>query len=150
MMGEKYRKLLHVLRDTGMSLQERLFRLLMTIGLIGISVGTMIGIALGESIYSTLMLLAAIVVFAVITALSIHFRKIQAGAVITSLLVLLFVLPYNFLRPVVSMEAHRSGFCLVWYMCVWSWRTGSNMFCWQSRFWSMRHAFTLRFTIHSM
>lgn len=134
MMGEKYRKLLHVLRDTGMSLQERLFRLLMTIGLIGISVGTMIGIALGESIYSTLMLLAAIVVF----------------AVITSLLVLLFVLPYNFLRPVVSMEAHRSGFCLVWYMCVWSWRTGSNMFCWRSRFWSMRHAFTLRFTIHSM
>lgn len=95
-MREKYRNLLHALSDTGMSLQERLFRLIMTIGLIGIFVGTLIGLALGESIYSTLMLLGAIAVFAVITALSIHFRKIQAGAVITSLLVLLFVLPYNF------------------------------------------------------
>ena len=56
-MREKYRNLLHALSDTGMSLQERLFRLIMTIGLIGIFVGTLIGLALGESIYSTLMLL---------------------------------------------------------------------------------------------
>ena len=95
-MREKCRKLLRMFNDPGLSLQERLFRLLMTIGLIGVFFGMISGILLGESLYSTLMLLISMGVFGVITIWSIHFRKIQAGAVITALLVLFVVLPYNF------------------------------------------------------
>lgn len=87
---------MRIFGDSAMSLQERLFRLLMTIGLIGVFCGMITGISLGESIYSTLMLLAAMIVFGAITVLSVHFHKIQAGAVVTALLVLFAVLPYNF------------------------------------------------------
>ena len=55
------KRLIQVFNNHELGLQERLFRLLVTIGLMGLAMGILVGLVLGESMANTLSLL---VVFA--------------------------------------------------------------------------------------
>ena len=89
-----------MVRDIGnpnLKLQERLFRLIMLIGLIGLAIGIIVGLISGEGIENTAALTIALVVFAGITYFSIRYRRTQWGAVITAVALIYLVLPFNFL-----------------------------------------------------
>lgn len=95
MMGLK--KLIQKIRNPNLNLQERLFRLIMMIGLIGLAVGIIVGIIAGEALINTFILLIAFVGFAGVTYFSIHYHRTQVGAVITAAVLVYLVLPFNFL-----------------------------------------------------
>ncbi|MGN1146977.1 MAG: DegV family protein [Lachnospiraceae bacterium] len=95
MMNPK--KLLQSIKNHNLSLQERLFRLLVLIGLCGLAIGIIVGFAAGENRANSLPLIVAFLVFLCITYFSIHYHKIQLGAVIISSLIIYLVLPFNFL-----------------------------------------------------
>ncbi len=89
-----------MIRDIGnpnLNLQERLFRLIMLIGMIGLAIGIIVGIASGEGIGNTIALVIALAVFAAITYLSVCYNRTQVGAVVTAVLLICVVLPFNFL-----------------------------------------------------
>ncbi|MGN0166816.1 MAG: DegV family protein [Acetatifactor sp.] len=89
-----------MIRDIGnpnLKLQERLFRLIMLIGLIGLAIGIIVGIISGEGIENTVALTIAFLAFVGITYFSIRYKRTQWGAVITAVALIYLVLPYNFL-----------------------------------------------------
>ena len=51
------KRLIQVFKNHELGLQERLFRLLVTIGLMGLAMGILVGLVLGESMANTLSLL---------------------------------------------------------------------------------------------
>ena len=85
------------IRNRSMNLQESLFRLLVMIGLCGLAVAIIVGIIVGEDKINIIPLTAAFFVFAGIAYFSLHFNKIQLGAVIIGVILIYLVLPYNFL-----------------------------------------------------
>ena len=91
------KQLIQVFNNHELGLQERLFRLLVTIGLMGLAMGILVGLVLGESMANTLSLLVVFALAVAITYFSIHFHKIQIGAVLISVLLIYFALPFNFL-----------------------------------------------------
>ena len=91
------KRLIQVFNNHELGLQERLFRLLVTIGLMGLAMGILVGLVLGESMANTLSLLVVFALAVAITYFSIHFHKIQIGAVLISVLLIYFALPFNFL-----------------------------------------------------
>lgn len=95
MMGLK--KWFKVVRNRSLDLQERLFRLLVMVGLCGLAVAVIVGIVLGEDKRNTIPLIIGFFVFAGITFFSLHFGKTQLGAVIIGAILIYLVLPYNFL-----------------------------------------------------
>ena len=66
------KRLIQVFNNHELGLQERLFRLLVTIGLMGLAMGILVGLVLGESMANTLSLL---VVFALAVAITYFSRK---------------------------------------------------------------------------
>lgn len=95
-MHEKWEKLFHKLNAPSLSLQERLFRLIMTIGLAALAIGIVSGLVFGEDWLSTLALCGAFLLFGGITVVSIRMHKIQPGAMLTGILILFVVMPFNF------------------------------------------------------
>lgn len=95
-MHEKWEKLFHKLNAPSLSLQERLFRLIMTIGLAALAIGIVSGLVFGEDWLSTLALCGAFLLFGGITVVSIRMHKIQLGAMLTGILILFVVMPFNF------------------------------------------------------
>lgn len=93
----RIRNMIKEICNPNFSLTERLFRLIMLIGLAALLIGIIVGILAGEKIENTGALLVAFLVFYLITLLSIRFHKTQIGAVITAVLMIYVVLPYNFL-----------------------------------------------------
>lgn len=91
------KKMIQDIGNPNLNLQERLFRLIMLIGLIALAIGIIVGIASGEGIGNTVALLIAFVGFACITYFSIRYEKTQWGAVITAVVLIYLVLPFNFL-----------------------------------------------------
>ena len=91
------KKLIQAIWDHNLSLQERMFRLLVMIGLAGLAIGIIVGILAGENVMNVIPMMIAFFIFFGITCFSIHFRKIQLGAVIISIIIIFFVLPFNFL-----------------------------------------------------
>lgn len=83
--------------DRKLDLQERLFRLLITIGLGGFAVAIINGILIGEDKTNIIPLAVAFVVFFAIAGVSIYFHKIQLGAIIIGAIIIYLVLPFNFL-----------------------------------------------------
>lgn len=93
-------KLKKMIRDIGnpnLNLQERLFRLIMLIGLAGLLVGFAAGLLLGESMGNGIAISVAFVALAAITYFSVRYNRTQWGAVITAALLIYLILPYNFL-----------------------------------------------------
>ncbi|MCI5730288.1 MAG: DegV family EDD domain-containing protein [Eubacterium sp.] len=91
------KKLIQAIRDHNRGLQERMFRLLVMIGLVGLAIGIIVGMIAGENEANTIPILLAFILFLFITCISIHFRKIQLGAVLIACIIIYFVMPVNFL-----------------------------------------------------
>ena len=85
------------IRDQNMDRQERLFRLLATIGLCGLVAAIVNGIVIGENKTNIISLVIAFFVFVTIIYCSIIYHKVQLGAVITGAVIIYLVLPFNFL-----------------------------------------------------
>ena len=83
--------------DRKLDLQERLYRLLVTIGLCGLGAAIINEIVIGEDTINIISLVAAFFVFTAIVFFSIVFHRIQMGAVITGAVIIYLVLPFNFL-----------------------------------------------------
>ena len=91
------KKILEPIGDSNVSLQERLFRLLTLIGLIGMGIAVLMGIAVGESTLNNIGMVLGFILFFGIIYYSIHFHKIQTGAVVIGGLLVYLVMPFNFL-----------------------------------------------------
>ena len=91
------KKLLRSFTDQTLNLQERLFRLIMTIGLVGLAVAVIVGMLSGEDFVNTAVLIVAFAIFAGITYFTIRYHRTQLGAGITAGILIYIVLPFNFL-----------------------------------------------------
>lgn len=91
------RKIIHEISDPGIDLTGRMFRLIMLVGLLALMLGTVVGILCGEGYQNTLALVIAFIIFYAITYFSLRYNKVQAGAVLTSAVMIYIVLPFNFL-----------------------------------------------------
>ncbi len=91
------KKYIQAIMDCDRDFQERMFRLLVMLGLIGLLAGiiskTLTG---GGSIRTFLLLMIIFAVFFCIAYCSIHFKRIQLGAVVIACLIIFFLLPFNF------------------------------------------------------
>ena len=95
-MREKIIQFVYRVNPKELPVQERLFRMIMSVGLAGLALGIVNGIISGEDIANTMTLVAAFLFLAAITFLSIYFKKIQFGAILTGVLILFIVMPFNF------------------------------------------------------
>lgn len=91
------KKIIEPVGDSNVTLQERLFRLLTLIGLIGMGITIILTIALGEGAVNYIGMILGFILLFGITYFSIHFRKIQMGAVVIGGLLVYLVMPYNYL-----------------------------------------------------
>lgn len=91
------KKLIQAISDCNRSRQERMFRLLVMLGLIGLAAGIISGVVAGENPYNLLAMVVAFVLILGIVYFTIRYHKIQLGAVIVAFLIIYFVLPFNFL-----------------------------------------------------
>ena len=71
------KKIIDPIRDSGVSLQERLFRLLTLVGLIGMGITVVLTVALGEGAVNYIGMILGFIILFGITYFSIHYRKIQ-------------------------------------------------------------------------
>lgn len=117
-MNKTLKKLFETFNEPSLSLQERMFRLLMSMGLLALAIGIITGILNGEDALSTLSLCAAFVLFGSITFVSIRYHKIQFGAVVTGVLILFIVMPFNFFTTGGIYGGASSWFLLgIVYVC---------------------------------
>lgn len=91
------KKLIQEIRDCNLSRQERMFRILVLIGLVGLAISFLVGIIVGENVINSIVILALLLLLWMITYLAIHYHKIQLGAVLIAFIIIFFVLPFNFL-----------------------------------------------------
>ena len=91
------KKLIRSFTDQTLNLQERLFRLIMTIGLVGLAVAVIVGMISGEDFVNTAVLIVAFAIFAGITYFTTRYHRTQLGAGITAGILIYIVLPFNFL-----------------------------------------------------
>ena len=92
----RVKEMLSSIKDRNLSLQERLFRLLVLLGLCGLAAGIIGDIAVGADMKNNLVLAALGVFVSVVFYLSLRFHKIQAGAVIIAVAIIFFALPFAF------------------------------------------------------
>ncbi len=93
----KLKRIIDPIRDANVTLQERLFRLLTLVGLIGMGITIILTVALGEGAANYIGMILGFLILFGITYFSIHYRKIQAGAIIIGGLLVYLVMPYNYL-----------------------------------------------------
>ncbi|MCH5268845.1 MAG: DegV family EDD domain-containing protein [Lachnospiraceae bacterium] len=86
------------IEDRNLSLQERLFRLVVLLGIGGLLAGVITGLVTGGNMGSILLLVAVVVFFCIVYFCSIHFQKIQQGAVVIAIVLIFLVMPTIFLN----------------------------------------------------
>ena len=91
------KKMIQAIGDCSRSRQDRMFRLLVMLGLLGLAAGIVSGVIAGENINNLVAMTLAFMVIFCITAFTIRYHKIQLGAVLIAVLIICFVLPFNFL-----------------------------------------------------
>ncbi len=84
------KKFIGVIFDPKFDRQERLFRLMISIGLLGLLIAAVSGILLGESLTSTVVIFSSFFVLWLISWISIHFHHIQGGAVLIGFIIVFF------------------------------------------------------------
>ena len=90
------KKMIQAIMDHNLDMQERLFRLLLSIGLSGLAVGIVGGMIAGESVANIVSMMIAFLIILLITVFSIKTHRIQIGAVLIGAIIIYIVLPYNF------------------------------------------------------
>lgn len=93
----RIKKLIQSIGDRNLDMRERLFRLLALIGLCGLAAGMLNLIIIKNDIRGIPVLAVSFVFFCAVFYYSIHFQKIQAGAVIIAVTVIFVVMPFHFL-----------------------------------------------------
>ena len=91
------KKLIQAIKDDNRSRQERMFILLVLLGLFGLAIGNISGLILGESFLNILMMSIAFLILLAIVLFTIGTNRIQLGTIIISFLVIYLLLPYTFL-----------------------------------------------------
>ncbi len=91
------KKMLQSIGNYDLDLQERLFRLIVLIGLCGLIIKIIAGIILGEDSTNIVPLVISLIIFACITWFTLRFRRIQLGAIVISSILIYMVLPFNYL-----------------------------------------------------
>lgn len=90
------KKMMQAVMDHNLDIQERLFRLILMIGLTGMAIATIAGIIAGESLVNVLMITGAFFLILIITVFTVKTHRIQIGAVLIGAIVIYIVIPYNF------------------------------------------------------
>lgn len=91
------KKLIQEINNPNRNLQDRLYELLISIGLIGLLISDIIGIFIGENIINIVIVSIIFLVLFGIAFLSIRFQKQQIGAVLIAFILVFLVLPVNFI-----------------------------------------------------
>ena len=118
-MSRTPKKLFDLFNAPSLSLQERLFRLMMSTGLMALGTGIISGLISGEDASSTLTLTVAFLIFGLITYIAIRFHRIQFGAIVTGVLILFVVMPFNFFTTGGIYGGASSWFLLgIVYVCL--------------------------------
>ncbi|MCH5349335.1 MAG: DegV family EDD domain-containing protein [Oscillospiraceae bacterium] len=91
------KKFIQSIRDRSLDMQERLFRLLVMVGLCGLAAGILDSIIIGEDLLNIVLMVAAFIVFLGIFYFSIHSHKIQLGAVIIAIIIMCGLLPFVYI-----------------------------------------------------
>ena len=118
-MSKIFKKVFDRMNAPSLSLQERLFRMIMSIGLLALGIGILTGIFTGEDKRNMLMLCIAFLLFAVIACISIHYHHIQFGAIVTGSVILFVVMPFNFFSTGGIYGGASSWFLLgIVYVCL--------------------------------
>lgn len=91
------KKLIQDIRNVELGHQERVFRLLAGMGLLGLLAGALAAVLAGESIENVIASILAFAFFWGIVHLTIRYKKIQAGANIIGFLIIFLLLPLLFL-----------------------------------------------------
>lgn len=90
------RKMFRVVWDQTLELQERRFRLFVSIGLAGLAAGIAVSAISEKSRINVITLCIAFLIFAGIAWYAIHYHKIHTGAVIIAAIIIYFLAPFNF------------------------------------------------------
>ena len=90
------RKMFRVVWDQTLELQERRFRLFVSIGLAGLAAGIAVSAISEKSRINVITLCIAFMIFAGIAWYAIHYHKIHTGAVIIAAIIIYFLAPFNF------------------------------------------------------
>ena len=94
---KRIKELLRSISDRDLDLQERLFRLIVLIGLIGLTIGILNSIVIGEAFSSIAVLTVALLFFLGLFFYALRFHKIQLSAIIMSVVMIFLMLPFTFL-----------------------------------------------------
>lgn len=89
--------LIRSVNDRNLDMQERLFRLLISIGLCGLAAGILSSIFIGEDLAGIIILSVAFLFFSVMFWLSLRFHKTQLCATIVAFVIIFIMLPITFL-----------------------------------------------------
>lgn len=90
-------KIFNTIHDDKLNHQERLFRPLINIGVLGISIAIIAGIISGENIENILVMFAVLSLISIIAFISIRYNKIQFGASAVAAVIIYLILPLNFM-----------------------------------------------------
>lgn len=93
----RIKQMVQSIGDSGLGRQERLFRLLVMIGISGLAIASILGFLIGEDIGNVIVMLVALAIFSGVSYCTIHYHKIQIGAVIVAIVIVYFLMPFNFL-----------------------------------------------------
>jgi len=90
------KKYIQAIFDCDRGRQERMFRLLVMLGLIGLLAGIVSRVLTGGDIRKFAIMMGLFVSFFCIAYFTIRFKRIQLGAVLIATLIIFFALPYSF------------------------------------------------------
>lgn len=91
------KKLIQAILDPNRSRQERIYRLLVMIGLFGLGLSILLGTIAGENKINSVVMVLIFAIFFGIAYFTIRYQRIQLGAVLIAFIIIFLVLPINFL-----------------------------------------------------
>ena len=104
-------KLVNFFKEKNLSRQERLFRVIILFGIIGLSGCIISGLFIGANIGNVFVAFLGLLLFAVLGYYSISRGKIQLGASVMGAFMLICILPLNFLT-----SGGTKGGAHVWFL----------------------------------
>ena len=94
-LNNNMNNLIHYLKDKNLGRQERLFRLVLVLGISGLSLSIISGMFIGTSIDNVIAGVIGLIAFVVLGYFSVTRNKIQLGASIICAIMIFLVLPLS-------------------------------------------------------
>ena len=92
-----FKRFFTALNDHGRSLQERIFSIIPLVGLLSMFLVIIISVIVGDDIVATIILVVCLLFFTIVVRASIKKRRVQLGATIIALVLVLIMLPVAFI-----------------------------------------------------